>query len=390
MKFSAFTFGVLALLACRSTAIAQASTTQPTPPPLLIGVWQQPVENFALWQARGINTLVEIPTPASAHPPAAWVAAAEAAGLWEIRVPVGALSADNGTPHLLAWNQPDEPEGAGATPASTCAANYAAWHAVNPHRPVFINFDASRVLGIQGGLTAASYAPYLPCADWIGSDIYPVTDWGRPDWIDHPGLSVSTLSGWTGGKPQFAFIETSNQRIGPSQQATAPQVRYETWHAIICGATGIFYFPEQFNPFNFDGTPLDVVAEITALNADLNSVGPYLAHAKPLNIGAGYECITSTQTINGAPVTFTLLLNSTPNTVTYFGTQLAPYGVFATLTDKVPATVLAHTAIPPTVDQEIAALQAQQAADHATVQALSTALANVAKAIQGAQPATQP
>jgi hypothetical protein len=242
-----------------------------------------------------------------------------------------------------------------------------------------MNFDGSRVLGIQGGLTQANYQPYFPSADWFGSDIYPVTGWGRADWIDHPGLAVSTLAAWTAGAPQFAFIETSNQRIGPSQQATAVQVRYEVWHSVICGCAGIIYFPEQFNPFNFDGTPADVAAEITSLNSDLAAVGPYLAGAKPLNVGAGFECITRQWPAG----TFTLLLNSTPNTVTYFGTQLAPYGVFATLTNKVPATILAHTPIPPTVDQQIQALQAQQAADHAAIQSLSNTVANVAKALAG-------
>lgn len=355
-------------------------STAPTPPAFAVGVWQQPVENFAAWQARGCNLLVEIPTPASAHPPAAWVAGAEQRGLWQVRVPVGALAADDVTPHLLAWNQPDEPEGTGVLPAA-CAANYAAWKAINPRRPVFMNLDGSRVLGIQGGLTQASYKPFLPCGDWFGSDIYPVTCWGRSDWIDRPGLAAATLLAWTGGKPQLAFIETSNQRIGPSQQATPLQVRYEVWHAVVSGCAGIVYFPQQFNPFNFDGTSPDVVAEIGSLNSDLAAVGQYLAGAKQISVGAGYECVTRQWPAG----TFTLLVNNTPNTATYFGTPLAPYGAFATLTDKTPATVLVHTRIPPTMDQQIQALQAQQEADHATIQSLGNTLANVAKALQGAK-----
>ena len=339
ISIAALIFAVLA-----TSRLTFCQTTQPAQTPaFIIGVWQQPVENFAAWKSRGVNALVEIPTPASTHPPGQWVAAAEAAGLWQIRVPVGALAADDATPHLLAWNQPDEPDGAGAGgAAATCAANYAAWKAVDPKRPVFLNFDGSRVLGIQGGLTKTSYLPYLACADYICSDIYPVTCWGRPDWIDHPGLAVTTLANWTANKPQFAFIECSNQRIGPSLTATTAQIRYEAWHSVICGATGIVWFPQQFNGFNLDGTTPAIQAEITTLDAGLAAVGPYLAGAKPLGVAAGFECIT-----NAANGNFTLLVNATDTVANYAGVSITPYGAYAIANGK----VIVRTPLPPSPDQ---------------------------------------
>jgi hypothetical protein len=380
MKISRISWGVLF---CCMPVLAQSTTAPapPTPPAFIIGVWQQPPENFAAWQEYGINTLVEIPTPASAHPQAPWVAAAEAAGLWQIRVPVGALATDDKTPHLLAWNQPDEPEGTGV-PAATCAANYAAWKAVNPKRPVCLNFDGSRVLGIQGGLTQANYKPYLSCADWFGNDFYPVTCWGRPDWIDHPGLAVSTLAGWTGSKPQIAFIECSNQRIGPSQLATTAQIRYEVWHCVICGASGICWFPEQFNPFNFDGTTPAIQAEMTSLDAQLTAVGPYLAGARQISVVAGFDCITNT--VGG----FTMIVNKSDAVANYSGVAVAPYGCYAIANGK----VIVQTPLPFSADQLVdqnvnqqaafAALQAQQAADHATIVSLSATVANLTKTTQ--------
>jgi hypothetical protein len=352
------------------------STTQPAPPSFVIGVWQQPVENFAAWQARGVNSLVQIPTPASAHPPAAWVAAAEQAGLWQIRIPVAANLTTDATPHLLAYAQPDEPEDGSAT-AAQCAANYAAWKVAQPKIPVYCGFDGSRVLGLQGGLTQANYLPYLATADEFGSDMYPVTCWGQTalSWLQYPGGAATKLASW---KPstQFVCIECSNQKIGPSQLATTAQIRYQAWHAVVCGARGIVWFPEQFNPFNFDATTPAIAAEITRDNADLMAVAPYLAEAKPLIGIAGYEGLTN------ATGNFTLLINQTDAVTNYGGVQIAPYGAYAIANGQ----VIVHTLLPLTPDQAADQRvndQAAQAATQTQLNSLLSELRNIAQMLSG-------
>ena len=99
-------------------------------------------------------------------------------------------------------------------------------------------------------------------------------------------MSRSRTWAWTccrisGGKPQFAFIETSNQQLawlpkdvrGPS----AGEMRAEIWNSVIHGAKGIVYFPQQFNPFKFDGTPSDVSIQMAKQNRILAELGPILA-----------------------------------------------------------------------------------------------------------------
>ena len=102
--------------------VAKASVPPPaTPPVFVIGVCQQAaayplpsglvVDNFARWKERGVNTLVDIPSWSDGHGDQhdrEWVDAATAAGLWQIRKPVGDLMADAANPFLLAWSSPDE------------------------------------------------------------------------------------------------------------------------------------------------------------------------------------------------------------------------------------------------------------------------------------------
>lgn len=377
---------IVALLAAASRLFgAAAPTTAPTPPPFVIGVWQQPPANFPTWQARGCNTLVGVPTPATSWPPAAWAAAADAAKLWQVRAPIGAIATDT-DPYVYAWGQPDEPEGTGVT-AATCAANYAAWKKAQPNRKVFENFDGSRVLGIQGGLTQASYTPYLATADIFASDIYPVTGWGLQAAvpITSSGAAVRTLVGWTGGKPQFAFIETSNQNLGFGAP-TAAQTRYEAWHAVLNGALGIIYFPQQIGVFAFDNTAPDVAAILPALNAEMTAVGPYLGGGlKYSALASGFE-YGQADTAAGE---LRVLLNATAGPQSYGGVQFAPWGAYAVFVATSGAqTVIVQTPIPVPLDQQVTALQAQVNVQTQQLTALQAQMAAAAKAL--APPTTQP
>ncbi len=230
-----------------------------------IGVFSQPTSSFAKWQSRGVNTVVAWEAEGGNYNIDQWSAAARAAGLYMIRQPSANLAADNVDSHLLAFLQPDEPEINQNSPASL-QATYAALKSAAPSKPVWLNLSGGWVAGWQGNLNKSTYQPYLAAADWVSADIYPVTGWNNPGMINIVGKTVARLTDYSGGKPAFAFIETSNQQLPwvPNERGvSSAEFRGEVWDSIINGAKGIVYFPQQISGFNFDGTPSEVQSEMT-------------------------------------------------------------------------------------------------------------------------------
>ena len=276
--------GVLGLGSGEARAAGRVETSEDFFP---IAVWSQPIVNFDRWKARGVNTLMKYETYGGApgHDISSWSNAANAKGFFQIRQPRENPADDLAETRLLAWMHDDEPDFRGHDPAML-AQKYMQWKAVDPAKPVLVNFSGGNVLG--GQTTRAQYEQFMQSADWISNDFYPVTGWGTPAWIDYsktianrrtPGRALQTLADWSDGKPQWAIIETSNQRLSwvpNSRGVTRDEFRGELWHSIINGAQGVVYFPFSFNPFSFDLTPPEVVAEMTTQNARVQSVARIL------------------------------------------------------------------------------------------------------------------
>jgi hypothetical protein len=280
------TLGLLAAaaaVACPSVAVA----ADPPPASLFpVGVFLQPVANFDIWKARGVNTVVDF-WPGQ-QPLEEWNAAAVQRGLYMIRAPRDIPSQDINQKYLLAWSHHDEPELNGVS-VTQVQASYAVLHATDPKRPVYINFSGWNVLSQSDTLPDSLYQQYVNGADWTGQDIYPITGFGRADWLDYSktatdrwtaGIAVDKLRQLSGGKPQFAYIETSDQKLGwvPNGRGPTPdELRGEVWDAIIHGAKGIVYFPQQIGgTFIHDATIATVAAEITKQDALINSLGAVL------------------------------------------------------------------------------------------------------------------
>jgi hypothetical protein len=287
-----------------------------TPPPqdlFPVGVFLQPVENFDVWKSRGVNTVVDF--AASSQPLETWNAAAVARGLYMIRAPRADASKDVNEKYLLAWSQPDEPDYKGID-AGTLASAYAAMKKADPNRPVYMNFAGTSVLNPYDSVNKAQYQQYMKAADWVANDIYPITAWNHPEWIDfskplnpkdpynatgqrmNPGIVEDTLRDWSGGKPQFAYIETSwqdnNSPAAANHGVTPDQFRGEVWDAIIHGAHGIIYFPQRVGAtvFMHDNTPANVAAEMTKQDALIASLGGVL--------NSGTDATRGTVTFNNA------------------------------------------------------------------------------------------
>jgi hypothetical protein len=277
-----------------------------------IGVYYQPIQSYGTWKSRGVNTVIDFPkTEADLK---LYDQAAAANQLYQIRPPSTVSSDDVNNPWLLAYTQPEEPDIQGI-PVSTLAANYAAWKAKNPKLPVLVNVSGANAEYELDSLTDSLYEQIFQQADWVSSDTYPVGVWGQPEWIDkavtqtpnqwdlsttpfNDGQAVKKIDTLSGGKQQFAYIETSYQGLSQANSATARQptadeVRGETWDSIINGAKGVIYFPFTF-PDTPDGTPASVAAGITSTDALITDFGSVLAsrsNSNPnyLNLPGGLE-----------------------------------------------------------------------------------------------------
>jgi len=256
-----------------------------------IGVFSQPLESFAKWKERGINTLLEVPMN---HDPVAWDRAAQQSGLRIIRRPLGDGRGDIGRRDLLAWSHYDEPDAAGRiftwTPAFE--KTFAEWRRIDPNRKVFLNLAGPDVSWFltrtdQYSRNYASYYPrLLAVTDWVANDLYPAGGYlnkahasrrGDITLIAEPIKLLRKLT----DKPQFAFIELSEIEAGNVVGARCPtleEVRAQIWYAIVHGVRGLFYFPAVVgkNGFQFDGAPPSLVAEIKKQNALITRLAPIL------------------------------------------------------------------------------------------------------------------
>ena len=245
-----------------------------------IGVDFQPTENFELWKERGINTVIRAPDGVDVDE---WADAADAAGLYQVRPARSEATADVGNPLLLAWSHRDEPDfNPRQIPAAEIQAQYDAWKAIDPNRPVLVNIsgDMESTDLATGESGEDFYRPYFAAADWISGDIYPSNRNEPLTWV---GRMVDEIEGIADGKPVFAYIEASDFDIddyNTSVRSGAPtpdELRGEVWHAIIHGARGIWYFPERVSPtFGYDDTPDDVAAAMPELHARITGLASVL------------------------------------------------------------------------------------------------------------------
>ena len=263
------------------------ATTRPVPPAFIIGVWYPPAASMPVWKARGVNTAIGYEHESEKVSIDEWTDAAAGQGLFMIRQPRQKVEDDLNEPNLLAWMQIDEPDLKGVGPP-VLADRYGQWKKDAPKMPVFLSVSGGGVLFRK--TPRVTYEQYFESADLIGNDFYPVTGWNQPTWIPRLGQAVDLCRTISGGKPQFAFIETSSQQLAwmprETRGVTPAELQAEIWEAIIHGVKGIIYFPQQFNPFQYDATPSNVSVEMAKQNRILAELAPILSLAvNPKQIG---------------------------------------------------------------------------------------------------------
>ena len=257
---------------------ATRPTSRPAPPPFIIAIWYPPAASMPLWKARGVNTVIGYEHQSNRVSMDEWTEAAVGDGLFMIRQPRPNPADDLKEPYLLGWMHVDEPDLKRVEP-SVLADEYAEWKKAAPAMPVFLSVSGGGILFRK--TPRVVYEQYFETADWIANDFYPITGWNQPTWIPRLGEAVELCRKHSGGKPQFAFIETSSQQLAwnpkETRGVTPDELRAEIWHAVIHGVKGIIYFPQQFNPFVYDATPSPVSVEMAIQNRRLTELAPILA-----------------------------------------------------------------------------------------------------------------
>jgi titin len=315
-----------------SAATTSATTTIPPRTDLStffpIGVFLQPAYLMPTWQSRGINTMVGHEKYGTTTLES-WTATANSLGLKYFREPLANSATDIADPNLLAWlytiDEPDlEPDVNIAS--SAAAAFYQQYHSIDPTRPIATTYAGGYMIGDITKLFGRPKAYYDQLVtnntDWLLNAMYPVTGWNRPDALNWVGQTEDRSKAWYPGKRSIAYIETSNQNlpwVGAAERGpTAGEMRGEIWDAIIHGSTGIVYFPQQvYNPFAYDTTPADVVAEMVTQNARLSKYGTALLTAENpagTSLSASGNIETAWRRYNGH--TYYFALNLSPGAVT--------------------------------------------------------------------------
>ena len=281
------------------------------PDQFIIGVWGQRGGSSWKWKQRGLNTMVAAETMSGRVTVESWDEEVAQNGMMTIRQPTSNVNYDLRQKNLIAWLAPDEPDVHRTDPDQT-EEFYRRMKKIAPDKPVFMNFSGGHVVGYQERQWKHPYREWTRNADWISSDIYPVTGWNLPERLGLVGESIDKLEYHAPGKPQFAFIEASNQMLPwvPNSRAASPgQFRAMIWNAVIHGARGIIYFPQTFKPkFEYEMIPPKIERQMKIENARLNALSRVLlSRIEPKGYGFEAEGVEGTWRVVGDKKYFIVL-----------------------------------------------------------------------------------
>ncbi len=160
---------------------------------------------------------------------------------------------------------------------------YRAIRAADPSRPVFMTLTGDfhpRFTKWSDAERQRLYGGYVNAADVVGYDIYPIYGWNKPEWLDLNYEATRQLAAIAGGRPVYAWIETSKggQWTGPLERqkdVTPRHIRAEVWMAICGGATGIGYFTHVWKPsYQQFGVPEENREAIRKVNQQITRLAP--------------------------------------------------------------------------------------------------------------------
>jgi len=156
-------------------------------------------------------------------------------------------------------------------------------------RPVFMTLTGyfHPFFGKYNGRQRKIYPEYVKATDIIGFDIYPIYGWNKPQWIHLVHEATDLLVKMAGGKPVYAWIETSKGsrwtgELLKQKDVTPAHIRAEVWMAICRGATAVGYFTHVWKPsYSQFGMPAANREAITRINAQITRLAPAILGEEP-------------------------------------------------------------------------------------------------------------
>ena len=264
-------------------------------PFLPIFVWAQPVRNFDFLISLGINTFMG--EGAERRAAKDFLDEAQARGAWGIIHAQEKKWQLKSHPALLCWMFGDEPDmplsGSDGQRLDTprtlpdeIVKRYQALKAVDEGHPVYLNLTASFYEQFAR-YDDETYRRYCQATDIVGYDLYPVTGWGKPEWVPLIGKATRKLSDLAGPRvPVWAILEcttklrwVSNEklnRIDRPQGARDFELRSMVWQAIVNGAKGIGYFPHRWEPYKPAEISEELQVEMKRTNRQLTELAPVI------------------------------------------------------------------------------------------------------------------
>jgi len=171
-----------------------------------------------------------------------------------------------------------------AWPAATLE-EYRSIRAADASRPVFMTLTGHFHPHFQKWTDAQRstlYPAYIEATDVVGYDIYPIYGWNKPEWIHLVHEATGLLVELAGGRPVYAWIETSkgSQWTGALERqkdVTPTHIRAEVWMAICRGATAIGYFTHVWKPsYRQFGVPEENRRALRRINDQITRLAPAL------------------------------------------------------------------------------------------------------------------
>lgn len=191
------------------------------------------------------------------------------------------------------------------------ARQYAALKQADTSHPVYLNLTAGffpQFARYEEVTASAIYPAYCRATDIVGYDLYPVTGWGRPEWV--PLIAPVTRKLRELAPPQvpvWVILECTTKlrwvsqehlnRIGRPQGATAAELRAMVWMALLNGAKGIGYFPHRWDPYQ----PCDISEE---LQAEMKRTNRQLTQWASVLLGPEVAGMVEVEAVEGGPVEF--------------------------------------------------------------------------------------
>ncbi|MBI3920051.1 MAG: hypothetical protein HY318_01440 [Armatimonadetes bacterium] len=201
---------------------------------------------------------------------------------------------------------PDQPERPRLSP-DEIRRQYEAIKEVDATHPVYLNLTSAFYKQFAK-YDDDTYRAFCRATDLVGYDMYPVTGWGRPDWVPLIAPVTKKLRELAPLRvPVWAILECSTKlqwvsqdyldRLGHSKGATATELRAMVWMALLNGAKAIGYFPHRRDPYK--------QCEISdELQTEMKRTNRQLVDLTPVILGPDTGDSVTVEGIRGGPVEY--------------------------------------------------------------------------------------